>query len=152
MIEVGVWMCQYLGIPRSIGQIYGLLYLSVAPLSTDAIAESLGISKATVSMGTRMLLAWRAIRLSWTPGERRDHFEIEPDLTNLLRISYRDVVQRRFAVTQDGLGRICATLEVDHINGAMTSEDYEACSDRLKVVTEIQKKLAELLPLLEKLF
>ena len=78
MIEAGGRVCQLLGVPRSTGQIYGLLYLSPKPLSLDDIAEALRISKASASTGTRQLLAWRAIHQVWVHGERRDHFEIEP--------------------------------------------------------------------------
>jgi len=57
MIEVSARVCQFLGIRRSTGQIYGLLYLSPEPLTLDEIAESLGISRGSVSTGTRLLLA-----------------------------------------------------------------------------------------------
>lgn len=57
MIEVSARVCQFLGIRRSTGQIYGLLYLSPKPLTLDEIAESLGISRGSVSTGTRLLLA-----------------------------------------------------------------------------------------------
>jgi len=151
MIEVGGRVCQFLGIPRTTGQVYGLLYLAPRPLSLDDIAESLGISRASVSTGTRLLLAWRAIRVSWVPGERRDHFEIEPDLTNLLRISYKDVIERRFLASQNRIERISGSLEEERADGVATHEDYEFCYGRLKAIEEIQKKLQALLPLLEKL-
>lgn len=151
MIEVGGRVCQLLGLPRSTGQIYGLLYLSAKALTLDSIAELLGISKASVNTGTRLLLAWQVIRVSWVPGERRDHFEIEPDLTNLLRIKYKDVVHRRFLASQNRVDMMVASLEEEHADGAMSAQDYKVCSERLKVIAEIQKKFQELLPLVQKL-
>ena len=151
MIELGGRVCQLLGIPRSTGQIYGLLFLSAKALSLDDFVAALGISKASASTGTRLLLAWRTIRVSWVPGERRDFFEIDPDIANLLRIHYRDVIQRRFLTAQSRVQTISASLEEEQANGLMSTEDYAICSERLKAILEIQKKVQELLPLLEKL-
>ena len=72
MVEVTARLCQRLGLPRSSGQIFGLLYLSTQALSLDEIAEALEISKASVSTGTRQLLGWHAIRQVWKPGDRKD--------------------------------------------------------------------------------
>jgi len=79
MIEVGGRVCQLLGVSRTVGQIYGLLYLSPKPLSLDEIAELLSIGKSTASMGSRQLSAWRAIRPVWIHGERRDLYEVDPE-------------------------------------------------------------------------
>ena len=80
MVEVGGRICQVLGLPRSTGQIFGLLYLSTEPLSLNKMSAMLGISKASASTGTRQLAAWGAIRKVWVPGERRDYYEVVEDL------------------------------------------------------------------------
>ena len=67
MIEVGVRLSQILSVPKSTGQVYGLLYLTVGPLSLDDLVEQLGISKASASMATRQLASWGAIRRIWVP-------------------------------------------------------------------------------------
>ena len=87
-VETSGRLCQRLGLPRSTGQIYGLLYLSPLPLSLDAIAMLLSLSKASASTGTRQLVAWQALRQVWVPGDRRDHFEAIGDLRELLRTGY----------------------------------------------------------------
>ncbi|MFO1496853.1 MAG: hypothetical protein U1G07_00395 [Verrucomicrobiota bacterium] len=86
-------LCQVFALPRSLGQIYGLLYLAPDPLSLDDIAELLGISKASASTGTRQLSSWGAIRQVWVPGARRDHFEAESDLGHLLRFGLTDILK-----------------------------------------------------------
>ena len=53
IVEVGARICQHLGLPKSSGQIYGLLFLSVEPLSLSDMSYMLGVSKGSVSMGTR---------------------------------------------------------------------------------------------------
>src|SRR5689334_2647745 len=95
MVDACGRAAQILGLPRSIGQIYGLLYVSLEPLCLDDIAALLAISKGSASQGTRQLEGWRAIRQVWVQGDRKDHFEVDPDLGNLLRALYRDLVKPR---------------------------------------------------------
>lgn len=151
MIEAGGRVCQLLGVPRSTGQIYGLLYLSAKPLSLDDIAEALGISKASASTGTRQLLGWRAIRLVWVHGERRDHYEVEPDLGNFIRAGYSDFLKPRLLSAQRRIEKMSESLEEDLAEGGLTREEYKVCSERLKNFAQIQKKLQALVPLAEKL-
>ena len=150
MIEAGGRLCQLLGVPRSTGQIYGLLFLSPKALALDDIADLLGISKASASTGTRQLLTWRAIRQVWVHGERRDHFEIEPDLGNLLRASYADFVKPRLNSSCKRVERMAQLLEEELEDGAITRGEYKLCSERLKNFLKVQKKLQALVPLAEK--
>ena len=95
MVEVGGRICQLLGLPRSTGQIYGLLYLSAEPLSLNHMSSMLGISKGSVSMGTLQLASWGAIRKVWIPGDRRDFYEVVEDLGQLIRGSYNNLIKTK---------------------------------------------------------
>jgi DNA-binding transcriptional regulator GbsR (MarR family) len=152
MIEACGRLCQMFGLARSVGQIYGLLYLAPQPLSLDDIAELLGISKASASTGTRQLSGWGGIRQVWVPGERRDHFTVEPELANLLRSGYTEFFKPRLVSSQKRLERLLATLDDDFNQGLLSREEYDLCAERLKSVAQMQKKLQTLVPLAEKLF
>jgi DNA-binding transcriptional regulator GbsR (MarR family) len=143
---------QVFGVPRSLGQIYGLLYLAPAPLSLDDIAELLGISKASASTGTRQLAFWGGIRQVWVHGDRRDYFEAEPEIGNLLRSGYAEFLKPRLATAQRRLTDLGVTLEEDLQGGSMTPEEYKHCLQRLKRFKDIQEKLQGLEPIAEKLF
>ena len=52
---------QLFGIPKSVGQIYGLLYASPQPLGLSAITEILAISKGSASQGLQLLRSLGAI-------------------------------------------------------------------------------------------
>lgn len=145
-------MCQLLGLPRSTGQIYGLLYLSIKPLSLDDIVEMLGISKASASTGTRQLASWGALRQVWVPGDRRDYFEVVADLGSLIRGSYVNFVKPRLASSQKRLDSMLAGLEEEQQQGALTAEEYRHYAERLKNLSRIQKKMQTLMPFAEKLF
>lgn len=152
MIEAGGRICQILGVPRSTGQIYGLLYLSADPLDLDTIALQLGISKGSASIGTRQLLAWRAIRQVWVRGERRDHFEIEPDLSHLLKAGYNDFIKPRLDSSERRLERISNALDEDLEQGVITRAQYKLYAERLSHFHKIQEQLQSLLPFVEQLF
>ncbi len=73
------------GVNRSVAQIHALLYLSDRPLTAEEIAAPLGLARSNVSNSIKELLAWRLIRRVPVLGDRRDHFEAETDLWELVR-------------------------------------------------------------------
>lgn len=73
-----------LGLPKSLGQIYGLLYSSSGPLAFREIADLLEISAGSASQGIRLLKDLGAIKAVEVPGDRREHFEPELSLRRLL--------------------------------------------------------------------
>ena len=72
-----------LGLPKSIGEIYGLLFISPDPLALDVIVIKLEISKGSVSQGLRFLRNLGAVKLVYVSGDRRDHFTAEAELKKL---------------------------------------------------------------------
>lgn len=72
------------GVNRSVAQIHALLYLSVKPLNAEEISDSLGIARSNVSNSLKELVSWRLIRRVPIPGERREHFEAETDVWEMV--------------------------------------------------------------------
>jgi len=152
MVEAAGGLFQLLGLARSAGQIYGLLYLSDKPLSLDDMVKLLSISKGSASMGTRHLANWGAIRQVWVPGDRRDHYEAVEDLGVLLQASYAEFVKPRLTNSEQRLTRLFAELERDAERGSVTTQEYKFCADRLRVLLRFQEKVQSIGPLAEKLF
>lgn len=73
-----------LGLNRSVGQIYGLLYMSDKPLSLDTIVEELKMSKGSVSLNIRELERWGAVKKIWVSGSRKDFYEADSDFINII--------------------------------------------------------------------
>ncbi|MBY4899362.1 GbsR/MarR family transcriptional regulator [Cupriavidus sp. AU9028] len=73
------------GINRTVGQIYALLYTAARPLNADEIAEALGFSRSNVSIGLKELEAWKLVRLSHQPGDRREYFSAPDDIWTIFR-------------------------------------------------------------------
>ena len=150
-IEVAGRVCQIAGLPRSVGQMYGLLYLSPKPLALDDIAELLSISKASVSTGTRHLASWQAIRQVWIPGDRRDHFEVVGDLREMLRTVYTGFVTPKYAKSERKLEGLLETLDAELRDGGLSRDEHAFCKERLAHFTRLQHRIGKLLPLVEKL-
>lgn len=151
MIDACSRLCHLMGLPRSIGQIYGLLYLSVNPLSLDDLVEILGISKGSASTGTRQLSRWGAIRQVWLAGDRRDYYEVVADLAEFIRASYQNYVRPRLHATSLRIESLTSSLDDDAAKGALTPEELKLCTQRIQALARIQGKLRTILPFAEKL-
>ncbi|MBP6864368.1 MAG: ArsR family transcriptional regulator [Candidatus Didemnitutus sp.] len=68
------------GYSRSIGEIFGLIFLSEAPLCADDIAERLNMSRSGVGQGLKTLQEIGAIRPAHQPASRKEYFRMQTDL------------------------------------------------------------------------
>lgn len=93
VVNVFVDGVRVLGLPRSIGEIYGLLYISQGPLSLDDLALRLQISKGSVSQGLRTLKSLGAVREAEGVTDRRTHFEPAVELKRLVGGFIREQVR-----------------------------------------------------------
>lgn len=76
------------GVNRSVAQIHALLYLADRPLPAEEIAASLKLARSNVSTALKELQAYGIVRRSHIAGDRRDLFQAETDLWEMLvRIS-----------------------------------------------------------------
>lgn len=90
MIDSFVRAANLVGLPRSIGEIYGLLYCSPEAMTFDQIVERLGISAGSVSQGLKTLRQLGAVKLHYTPGSRKDHYLPELSMERLVRGFIKD--------------------------------------------------------------
>lgn len=72
------------GVNRSVAQIHALLLVSDQPLNAEDIADALGIARSNVSNSVKELLAWDLIRRAPIEGDRRDHYEAESDMWEMI--------------------------------------------------------------------
>lgn len=83
-IELFVRMAQLVGLPKSIGQIYGLIYLSADPLNLEDVVHRLEISKGSASQGLKFLRSTGAVEIVSVPNQRSDHYLPETSLRSLV--------------------------------------------------------------------
>lgn len=84
MIEVFTGVVRILGLPPSVGGIYGLFFTSPEPLSLDDVVGRLRISKGSASQGLRLLRTLGALRPSNHHEGRREFFEPDTELKKLV--------------------------------------------------------------------
>src|SRR5262245_19140833 len=90
---------------RSIGQIYGLLYISPGPLSLGEICERLSMSKGNASINLRLLEFWGAVRPVSVMGSRKDFYEPNRDLKDLALRRLREGMGKRLDFAESQMAR-----------------------------------------------
>ena len=71
------------GIPKTMGQIHGLLLISPKPLNADEIMTKLDLSRGNVHMQLQQLLEWELIYKTNIKEDRKDYFIAEKDMWKL---------------------------------------------------------------------
>ena len=83
VIELFVHAVKVLGLPKSVGEIYGLLFISPEAMPLDVIVHRLRISKGSASQGLRFLRNLGAVQPVQVADDRREHFEAITQLKKL---------------------------------------------------------------------
>jgi DNA-binding transcriptional regulator GbsR (MarR family) len=73
------------GVNRSVAQIHALLYVADEPMTADDIADQLGMARSNVSVSLRDLIGWCLVRRVHAMGDRRDYYEAEADMFEMVR-------------------------------------------------------------------
>lgn len=148
VIDFFVSIVKVVGVPKSVAELYGLLYLSVNPLPLDTLANRLRMSKGSASQGLKLLRSLGAVRSVYMPGERRDHFAAVVELKRLAAGFMREEIQPRLDRGQeklDGLNRLHAAT-VDSI-----SKDADFYEERISRLANWSNRGREILPLLSEI-
>ena len=149
LVDVCGRLARAANFPRSVGEIYGLLYMAPKPMSAPEICSALSISKGSVSTGTRQFLALEFIRKVWLQKERKDHFEVVLEMGDLICSAYDSIFKVRAQKAERHLGDMVETLAKE--KGDLSPEEYALIKERLQRLVKLQKRARQFLPLLEKL-
>lgn len=95
-----------LSIPRSIGEIYGLLFSTEEPLSLDDLTARLHMSRGAAHEGLRWLKDIGAVRSVYIPRIRREHFVAETSLRRLAAGYLHDRIEPHLVKGHDRLQRL----------------------------------------------
>jgi DNA-binding transcriptional regulator GbsR (MarR family) len=101
-----VRMAGILGVPRSVAEIYSLLYASSSPLDFDHIQGRLGMSKGSVSQGLKFLRDHEMILSVKAKGSRRERWQPTPSLAASLVALLRSQVLPALEKAQPSLSQI----------------------------------------------
>jgi len=145
--ELFVSAADAIGVPRSIGEIYGVVFSSPRPVTFQEIVEQLKLSKGSVSQGLKALRNLGAIRQAYMPGERRDYFEPETELRNLVAGLLRNRISPHLELGKRRLERIQKEIAAGK---EMSSAEAEVVRARVAKLESWSQQGALLLPLVAK--
>ncbi len=137
-IDFFVRMMSIMGLPRSVGEIYGLLYLSPDALSMEQICNKLGISIGSASQGLRTLRNLKAVKSSYVPGKRKDHFLAETEFRRLFSNFIKDEILPHLESASQRI------KSIEEKTSQCTDEEkkfYEIRIEKLKRLTKAGKRL-----------
>lgn len=116
-VELFVGAFAVLSLPRSLGEIYGLLYSSEEPLAFDDLVTRLELSKGSVSEGLRLLRSLGAVSLVPVPDSRKDHFTAETSLRKLAGGYLRDRIEPYLTGGEERLAALRRSIDADRSKG-----------------------------------
>jgi len=111
MIDIFVRIARLFGVSKSVGEIYGLLFISAAPVPLDYIRTKLNLSSGSASQGLRLLRTLGAVQATYVPGDRRDHYLAETGLRKITTGFLREKVVPDLVLHEEQLQRLTGLLE-----------------------------------------
>ena len=134
-----------LGLPKSIGEIYGLLFISPDPISLDDLVCRLGISKGSASQGLRSLRELGAVREAEVTSGRRVYYEPDVELKRLVGGFIKEQVRPHLSSAEEKLDSL--KKMVGDMPGDVRSDFY---TGRLERLSRWSSRAKVVLPLLQK--
>ena len=102
-IEMFINFLRIIGLPKSVGEIYGLLFVAPRPLAMDEIMARLDISLGAASQGLKLLRSFGAVRVVYERGNRRDHYVADLELSRFATVFIEDELQPRIDTALDAI-------------------------------------------------
>jgi len=142
IIEFFVHTTQVIGLPKSLGEIYGLLFASDRPINFDDVKTQLNLSKGATSQGLKQLRNIGAVKLTYIPGDRRDYYHAETELKKLVAGFLREQVTPQMAGWD---------MRLTRLNDMLSDEDNERnplLDQRIEKLNSWASKLRRVVPVL----
>jgi DNA-binding transcriptional regulator GbsR (MarR family) len=145
VIALFVRAADILNLPRSVGEIYGILFVSAQPLCLDDCRIRLNISKGSTSQGLKILRSFGAIRTIYIPGDRKDYYVAETSLRKIASGFASEQIQPHVASGDDRVARIREMLD------ACESDSKDDLVEKVELLENWQRRAGKTLPLILKL-
>ncbi|MAS57725.1 MAG: hypothetical protein CMA37_03865 [Euryarchaeota archaeon] len=132
---------QSVGLPKSLGQIYGLLFCRDQPLAMDEVIKLLAISKGSASQGLRSLRQLGAVSSVYSGGDRKERFVAEIRLRKLVAGFLKEQAEphmEKGVIRLDNLRKLLAEEEDD--------DSKERGFHREEILSGWHRQMSRLLP------
>jgi len=138
VMELCVRLCSLLGLPKSIGLIYGAVFVSPKPIEAGQICKRLKISRGSTSQGLRFLKELGAIRSLGMNGNRAENFEAEEHL----RLALENLIVKKISPALKEIGQ-----EIEKLEKINPDLDQNVLAEKLDALKRWHKHGKLLLPI-----
>ena len=141
VIDLFLHAANSFGLPKSYGQIYGLLFCRDQSLSMDEVMKLLEISKGSASQGLRALRQLGAVSSVFKPGDRKERFVAEIRLRKLVGGFLREQADPHL---DKGVGRL---KQIETLLGNLDASDsLQRGVRRHEILSGWHRQMSRLLP------
>jgi len=140
VIDIFVRIAGVLSLPRSVGELYGILFISPEPMCIDDLMFKLKISKGSTSQGLKILRSFGAVNPVYVAGDRRDFFTAEAELRKIVAGFVKEQVYPHLESGKERMARIEDLLTEE------PPEQREFIAERIERLQGWQKRANALLP------
>jgi len=109
-VEMFINFLRLIGLPKSVGEIYGLLFVAPRAMAMDEIMDRLDISLGAASQGLKLLRSFGAVRVVYERGDRRDHYVADLELSRFATAFIKDELQPRMDMAAERIRRMEESL------------------------------------------
>lgn len=147
VVTIFVSLADLLGFPRSLGEIYGLAFISQNPLHLGEVCGRLRMSKGSASQGLRTLRDLGALKPVYVAGDRRDYFEPELRIRVLLYRLLAERLRPHLDRTQSAVEALESRPEAEL--GATAAERMFR-RERVALLSAWRRRVAAVIPFLQR--
>lgn len=141
VIDLFLHAANSFGLPKSYGQIYGLLFCRDEPLAMDEVMELLQISKGSASQGLRALRQLGAVSSTYAQRDRKERFVAEIRLRKLVSGFLREQADPHL---EKGVARL---KQIEELLGNTSSENSQIRGIRRHEILSVwHRQMGRLLP------
>jgi DNA-binding transcriptional regulator GbsR (MarR family) len=139
-IDLFIGLIRLLGMPKSVGELYGLLFVSPVAMPMDTLMDRLKMSKGAASQGLKLLRSFGAVKTVYVAGDRRDHYVAEFDLSRFASNFIKGELQPHL---DSGLRRL---ERMEQLINQFPAADREIAENRLARLKHWHEKGQAMLP------
>lgn len=139
-IELFINFLKLIGLPKSVGEIYGLLFVAPRPMAMDEIMARVDISLGAASQGLKLLRSVGAVRVVYEPGDRRDHYVADLELSRFATAFIKEELEPRMERAERRIARMEAEL------AGLPPKERRAATERVTRLKHWLEKGRQMLP------
>ncbi|MEO6054527.1 MAG: hypothetical protein ABIP97_10980 [Chthoniobacterales bacterium] len=139
-IDLFISFLRMIGMPKSVGEIYGLLFASTRPIAMDELINRLHISSGAASQGLKLLRELGAVKTVYIPGARKDHYTADLELSRFATVFIKEELHPRLS---RGLERV---RRMEELLAEFPASEQKAASERLTKLRHWLEKGDTMLP------